>query len=140
MDDHNATVCELRRIVDDFVAAREWRRFHDPKNLACSILIEAGELMEHFQWLRTDELAAVRHDDRRMAAIREELADVFAYVLSFAEAMGVDLTQALVDKIRKNELKYPVEEYRGRYGKDDAAPPYEDDPNLARRREEPRGA
>ncbi len=119
MNDHNTTLADLRRIMDEFVTARDWRPFHDPKNLACSILIEAGELMEHFQWLRTDELAAVRDDPAQMAAIREELADVFAYVLSFAETMGIDLTQALVEKMKKNELKYPAERYRGRFRADD---------------------
>ena len=116
MDDNRTTVAQLRTMVDDFVAEREWHSFHDPKNLACSILIEAAELMEHFQWLRTDELASVRDDAEKMARIREELADVFAFALSFANAMDIDITGALRDKMKKNAVKYPAEEYRGRFG------------------------
>jgi len=115
MDDKTTTVAELCKLVDDFVAQRDWHRFHDPKNLACSILIEGAELMEHFQWLRTDELPGVREDANKMARIREELADVFAFALSFANTMNIDITTALRDKMKMNAIKYPVEEYRGRF-------------------------
>lgn len=117
MDDHHTTVAELRKLVDDFVARRKWHVFHDPKNLACSILIEAGELMEHFQWLRSDELDRVRRDPAAMQAVREELADVLAFALSFANAMDIDITAALAAKMKKNELKYPAEEFLGRLEK-----------------------
>ncbi len=97
------------------MSERQWEPFHDPKNLSASIAIEAGELMEHFQWLRTDQLASVREDDAKMHEIREELADITAYVLSFATTMGIDLSSALEDKMKKNAVKYPTEEYRGRF-------------------------
>ncbi len=110
------TVAELVKLVDDFVAERDWQRFHDPKNLSASIAIEAAELMEHFQWLRTDELDAVRNDRDKMEQIREETADIAAYLLSFASVMGIDVSRALADKMKKNAVKYPVEEYRGKFG------------------------
>lgn len=116
MDDKTTTVAELMKLMDDFVAERQWEPFHDPKNLSMSIAIEAGELMEHVQWLRTDELAALKQDSGKMAAIREELADIAAYVLSFASTMGIDLSSALADKMKKNARKYPADEYRGRFG------------------------
>ena len=101
--------------MDDFVAEREWGRFHDAKNLSMSLAIETAELMEHFQWLRSEELDAVRQDDRAMAEIRDEVADVAAYLLSFVRVMHIDLSAALEDKMRRNAEKYPVEKYRGRF-------------------------
>ena len=115
MNDTRTTVAELIKLVDDFVAERQWERFHDPKNLSMAMAIETGELMEHFQWLRNDELGSVEEDERKMAQIREELADITAYVLSFASRMRIDLSSALDDKMKRNAQKYPAEEYRGRF-------------------------
>lgn len=115
MNDAQTTVAELIKLIDDFVAEREWERFHDPKNLSMSMAIEAAELMEHFQWLRSEELTSVLEHERKMAQIREELADIIAYVLSFASTMGIDLSSALEDKMKKNALKYPAEDFRGRF-------------------------
>lgn len=115
MTDATTTVAELKKLVDDFVAERDWERFHDPKNLAASIAIEAAELMEHFQWLRSEELSAVREDPEAMQAISEELADIAAFTLSFASTMGIDLSSSLQAKMKKNALKYPAEDFRGRF-------------------------
>lgn len=115
MYDSTTTVAELIKLVDDFVAERDWQPYHDAKNLSASIAIEAAELMEHFQWLRSDQLDSVREDPASMAAIREELADIAAYVLSFANKMGIDVSSALEEKMRKNSEKYPVDRFRGRF-------------------------
>ena len=115
MDDSKTTVADLIKLVDDFVAERKWEPFHDPKNLSASIAIEAAELMEHFQWLRSDELNTVCQDARAMAAIREELADIMAYLLSFASTMNIDVSSALRDKMKQNAVKYPAVEYQGRF-------------------------
>ncbi len=115
MNDQSATVAELMTLVDAFITERDWMQFHDAKNLSASIAIEAAELMEHFQWLRTDELDAVRDDAHVMGQVREEIADVLAYVLSFARRMQIDLSAALADKMQKNAVKYPAEKFRGRY-------------------------
>lgn len=115
MDDETATVADLKKLVNDFVAERRWEPFHDPKNLSASIAIEAAELMEHFQWLRSDELDGVRNDPEAMQQLAEELADIMAYVLSFAATMDIDLSAALEEKMRKNALKYPPEQFRGRF-------------------------
>jgi len=116
MNDSTTSIAQLRTLIDEFIAERDWHRFHDPKNLAMSIAIEAAELMEHVQWLRSDELDSLRRDSQSMAAIREEVADILAYVLSFANALEIDLSSALADKMRKNALKYPADEFRGRSG------------------------
>jgi NTP pyrophosphatase (non-canonical NTP hydrolase) len=114
MDDRTTTIAELRKLMADFVAERRWEPFHDPKNLAMSIAIEAAELMEHFQWLRTDELPAVRQDEAEMSEVRSELADILAYVLSFAETMGIDLSSSLAEKMKRNAVKYPAGRFLGR--------------------------
>lgn len=115
MRDDRTTVDELKQLMGRFVAERDWEPFHDPKNLSMSIAIEAAELMEHVQWMRSDELAELRHDKSRSGAMAEELADVFAYVLSFAATMDIDLSSALRAKMIKNAQKYPVERFKGRY-------------------------
>ena len=115
MDDTTTTVAELKRLVETFVAERKWEPFHDPKNLSASIAIEAAELMEHFQWLRTDQLEAVKDDAAKMQAIREELADILAYVVSFASTMNIHLASAPEGKMRKNAGKVPAPHFRGRY-------------------------
>ena len=117
MQDQTTTVAQLIELMDHFVDERAWQRFHDPKNLSTSIAIEAAELMEHFQWLRSDQLQSVKGDPAVMADIRDELADILAYLLSFASRMDIDLSSALEAKMKKNALRYPVGEYRGRFKK-----------------------
>ena len=114
-NDERTTVGELKKLVDAFVAERQWEPFHDPKNLSSSIAIEAAELMEHFQWLRSDQLDEVRGDAEQMQQIREEIADILAYVLSFATTMDVDLASALAENMKKNAERYPAARFRGRF-------------------------
>ena len=114
MSDKTTTIDQLKQLVQAFVDERDWRQFHTPKNLSMSIAIEAAELMEHFQWVaspeREDEIA--KHDRE---AIAEELADVLCYALSFANAMNIDVADALRDKLKKNADKYPADAFRGRF-------------------------
>ena len=117
MPDDSTTIADLRRLLADFVAEREWGRYHDAKNLSASIAIEAAELMEHFQWVRNDELGELLADEARRGAIRDELADVMCYVLALANALNLDLSDAVALKMGKNSDKYPVEVFRGRYFK-----------------------
>ncbi|MEO1614725.1 MAG: nucleotide pyrophosphohydrolase [Planctomycetota bacterium] len=101
------TMADLRDLVEDFVAERNWHSFHNPKNLTMSLAIEVGELMEHFQWLTLEESASVSDDVDAKAAVGEELADCLAYVLSIANAMQIDLSSTLAKKMIKNAVKYP---------------------------------
>lgn len=117
MTDESTPVAELRKVVADFVAAREWECYHDAKNLSMSIAIEAAELMEHFQWVRSEEVAAVLANPATRTEIVDEVADVACYLLSLANAVGIDLSAALTAKIAKNTAKYPVQQFRGRYFK-----------------------
>lgn len=117
MNDQQTSVAALRELMAQFVAEREWQRFHDPKNLAMSLAIEAGELMEHFQWLRSDELPAAVAPPAARAAIGEEMADVACYLLALANVLEVDLSTAVREKLRKNAQRYPADEVRGRSDK-----------------------
>ena len=123
MSDRETTVSELRELVEEFVAQRDWHQFHSPKNLSMSMAIETAELMEHFQWLSTDESRELGNDPVRLEAVGEELADVLCYALALANALGLDLATTIRRKMVKNEQKYPAEEYRGRYGPEDDTPP-----------------
>ncbi|MEL6109134.1 MAG: nucleotide pyrophosphohydrolase [Planctomycetota bacterium] len=109
LSDAETTVLTLRDIVETFVAERDWHRFHNPKNLSMSLAIEAGELMEHFQWLTLEQADAIGRDPDKKHAVSEELADCLAYVLSIANAMDIDLSQTLAAKMKRNAKKYPVD-------------------------------
>ena len=115
MSDQQTTLAELREAMAAFVRQRDWEQFHDPKNLAMSIAIEAAELMELFQWYRSDQLASLADDPAHRDAVEEELADVMCFVLSFANATGIDLSTAVRRKIARNASKYPAQQYRGRF-------------------------
>jgi len=119
MADHTTTVAQLRDQVARFVAERQWQRYHDPKNLAMSIAIEAAELMEHFQWVRSDELAELLDAPQRREQIADELADVACFLLALTNVLELDLSAAVERKLARNALKYPVEQFRGRYFRPD---------------------
>jgi NTP pyrophosphatase (non-canonical NTP hydrolase) len=119
MSDLETSVSDLRELVREFVDARDWRQFHTPKNLSMSLAIEAAELMEHFQWLSPDESRALASQAEKRAEVGEELADVLCYALALANELGLDVSEAVRGKMVKNALKYPAEEYRGRYGAGD---------------------
>lgn len=117
--DKRTTLAELKRLVADFAAERDWGRFHTPKNLAASVAIEAAELLERFQWLTPEESAAVKEDAARKNAVAEEISDVLSYLLNLADRLEIDVAAAFADKMRKNGEKYPAEAFRGVYGADD---------------------
>ena len=120
MSDSDTTIEELKRSVADFSAEREWEPFHTLKNLAMSIAIESGELMEHFQWVEGEAVEASLEDSDRRKAVEAELADVVIYALQFADRGEIDLASAVRRKMRINAEKYPVERSRGSSRKYDA--------------------
>jgi NTP pyrophosphatase (non-canonical NTP hydrolase) len=119
MSDHQTTIDDLRELVRTFVDARDWRQFHSPKNLSMALAIEASELMEHFQWITTEASRAVGDDEEKLQAVGEELADIVCYALAIANELNIDVSSTMRDKMKKNEIKYPAAEYRGRYGPED---------------------
>ncbi len=90
--------------IRQFTKERDWNQFHSPANLAKSIMIEAGELLECFQW--SDEDYALEH-------VKEELADVLIYCYDMLDNLGLDINEIVNHKMDKNEVKYPVEKARG---------------------------
>jgi len=116
MNDQTTTVAELRTLVDDFVAERDWQQFHSPKNISMALAIEAAELMEHFQWITIDASRDVANHPKELAAVAEELADVLSYSLAMANSLGIDLASTIEAKMVKNAQKYPAAEFRGRFG------------------------
>jgi NTP pyrophosphatase (non-canonical NTP hydrolase) len=117
--DEATTVAELRKLVADFVAERDWSQFHSPKNVSMALAIEAAELMEHFQWLTTDASRSLANDPRKLAEVAEELADVIGYSFALANELGLDISSAIRSKMIKNAEKYPADEFRGRYSRED---------------------
>lgn len=103
-----------KRIVE-FRNARDWKQFHNPKDLALSLVLEAGEVMEHFQWknaLEVEEYIKTNKED-----IGEELADVLYWVLLMSKDLDIDISEALEKKLKKNEQKYPIEKAKGKHTK-----------------------
>ncbi|UGQ09731.1 nucleotide pyrophosphohydrolase [Yinghuangia sp. ASG 101] len=101
-------LAELTRAVRDFSAARDWEPFHTPKNIVMALSVEASELVEIFQWLTPEQASAVMADDGIAEHVREEVADVLAYLLGLCDVLGIDPAQALRDKMVKNARKYPL--------------------------------
>ncbi len=95
----------LRDALREFADARGWRAYHTPKNLAMALIVEAAELVEHFQWKTPEESLALPPE--KAAEVREEVADVLIYLVEMADVLGIDLMEAARDKIVKNAVKYP---------------------------------
>jgi dCTP diphosphatase len=106
---------ELKQKLQAFVDARDWAQFHSPKNLAMAMIVEAAELVEHFQWDTETESHALSADKREQ--VGHELADTFVYLLRISQVLNIDLIEAANKKIELNAQKYPVERARGKNNK-----------------------
>ncbi len=96
----------IRRLSGEFVSERGWESYQTPKNLSMAMMVEAAELLEHFQWRSAEDSAALPPATR--AAVATELADVLIYLVRIADVLGIDLADAAVNKIDANSRKYPV--------------------------------
>jgi len=109
---------EVRNILDKikkFRDERDWMQFHDHKNMAISIILEASELLEHFQWKTKDEVSEYVKNNRD--EIQDEIADIAMYLFELADNLGIDLLEAMDKKLGKNERKYPVEKAKSKHTK-----------------------
>ncbi|HEY6898849.1 MAG TPA: nucleotide pyrophosphohydrolase [Rhodocyclaceae bacterium] len=97
---------QLRDALRAFCDARDWHRYHTPKNLSMAMIVEAAELVEHFQWATPEESLNLPAD--KLAEVRDEVADTFIYLVELADVLGIDLLDAARDKIVKNAVKYPA--------------------------------
>lgn len=101
----------LRARVNAFVTERDWAQFHSPKNLAMAMIVEAGEVVEHFQWMTEDESRNL--DAETKVQVGQELSDTLVYLLRIAEVCGIDLIEAANIKIDLNAQKYPADKCKG---------------------------
>lgn len=106
---------DLQAEIHEFIDERDWSQFHNPKDLAISLSLEASEVMEHFQWKNADEMA--KHSIDSKEDVADELADVFYWVLLLANKLDIDLIEAFERKMKKNIEKYPVEKAKGTHKK-----------------------
>ena len=105
------SIAELTSNINAFRDARDWRQFHNPKDMAVSISIEAAELLEHFQWKNAAQCEA--HVKANRETVADEVADVAIYLFERADLMDLDLGEMMLRKLEKNAVKYPVEKTKG---------------------------
>jgi dCTP diphosphatase len=100
---------KIQKRLRDFARERSWDQFHSPKNLSMALAAEAAELLEIFQWLTEAQSKDIVKYEKEMALVKEEIADVFIYLIRLADKLGIDIEKAVFDKIEMNENKYPVD-------------------------------
>ena len=103
---------ELIKKIKEFINERDWEQFHDPKNLAISLNLEASEVLELFQWTKNNDI-----DSTKSYQLPDELADVYYWLLLLADYYKIDLDQALKSKLSKNKQKYPIDKSKGKSDK-----------------------
>ena len=108
---------EIQEKVIEFRDARDWAQYHNPKDLAISISLEAAELMEIFQWKDAGEVEALKGDEETRRRVKEELGDILIYALTTSHEFGFDPTDIVLDKIQINDEKYPEEKVKGKSDK-----------------------
>lgn len=115
--DEKTTISELKLKVKEFIDKRDWGKFHDVKELSLALSVEASELLEHFRWLKDEEITKKLNEKRE--DIEDELADITYFVLRIAEMNDIDLTKAIERKLNKNNDKYPINKVKGKNKKYD---------------------
>ncbi len=115
MNDQTTTIQQLKDLWAKFVQERDWQQFHSPKNVSMDIAIEAAELMEKFLWI--DVADSHQEVEKNRQEIEDELADVIAAALCFANACNIDIARAVERKMAENRKKYPIEKAKGKYTK-----------------------
>lgn len=108
---YRMTIAEITSRILAFRDARDWLQFHNPKEMAVAITAEAGELLQHFVWQQPDQIE--QRAVERLPELKDEMADVGILLFELAHNLGVDLGQAMLDKVERNEKRYPVDKARG---------------------------
>lgn len=98
---------EMIEKIKKFRDERNWMQFHDPKNMAVSIVLEASELLEHFQWKTIEEVE--KYTKQNHSEIKDEIADISLYLFELADNLGIDLIDAMEKKLKKNKMQYPID-------------------------------
>ncbi len=108
---------ELTEKIKKFRDERDWKKYHNHKDMALSLVLEAAEVLEHFQWKSPEEVK--EYAESHKSEIADELADVAMYLFELADNLGVNLSEAISGKLKKNAEKYPVDKAKGRHAKYD---------------------
>lgn len=108
-------ISELQKLVVEFRDERDWQQFHNPKDMAISLSLEAAEVLEHFQWKTPEEINV--HLESKKQELSGELADVLYWVLLMSHDMDIDIAQSFLAKQEKNAAKYPIEKAKGSHKK-----------------------
>jgi len=103
---------KIETLIKKFSQERNWDKFHNPKNLAMALSVESSELLEIFQWLSQEEALILK--DQKLEHLKEEIADVAVYLLRICMSYNINLEEAIVSKMKKNELKYPLKDKEGK--------------------------
>jgi len=111
MSEIKSIIKKIKKFRDE----RDWMQFHNHKDMALSLVLEAAEVLEHFQWKSPDEVNA--HGKKYKNEISEELADVALYLFELSDNLGIDISKAIIKKLRKNAKKYPVKKAKGKHTK-----------------------
>ena len=115
MNDKKTTLYTLKYIVEHFVKERDWSQFHSPKNISMALAIEASELMDLFKWDTEKDSKEKMSKSTSREEATDELADIMIYAIAFANRNNIDISSAVEKKIKKNEQKYPIDQYKGRF-------------------------
>ncbi len=111
--DQEIRIHELKEKIKDFCDRRDWDQFHNAKELAVALSIEASELLEIFRWKNPQEVSELFNDKNKKEDIEDEMADILYFLVRIAQLYNIDLTEALDRKMDKNEKKYPVDKFKG---------------------------
>ena len=106
---------DLKARIRQFDEERDWERFHSPKNLAMALIVEAAELVEHFQWLTEEQSSSLPAE--KLSEVEAELADILIYLVRIADRLDIDLDRAALKKLQSNAEKYPADKVRGKSNK-----------------------
>ena len=103
---------KIKKEIKEFVDERDWDQFHTPKNLSMALSVEASELLEIFQWQKAEEYKSATEKQKEM--IKDEIADIFYYLVRISEKLNINIEEALLNKMKKNKEKYPKESVKGK--------------------------
>ena len=112
-DMKNIDLKKLNNEIEKIVSERDWDQFHSVKNLAMALSVESSELLEIFQWMTEAQSNSVKDDGKMMERIEDEVADIFVYMMRIMSKTDIDLEKVVLNKLKKNAEKYPVEKSKG---------------------------
>ena len=111
--DYETKIHEFKEKIREFCEARNWDQFHNAKELAIALSIEASELLEHFRWKKPEEVESLFKDKKKREEIEDEMADILYFLVRIAQKYNIDLSEVLDKKMEKNNKKYPVNKFKG---------------------------